>query len=565
MNFNGQSDSIRSNILTWLPVVLLMIIAAYTRFLNMSGNNYLLVGGDGPYYPLQVRSLLEHQKLALPDMPLLFLMEGLVATVFNFFHIASYNECIIMAVKAVDVLIPPLAAIPVFLISKELNRNGKTPGFFNYLLVAFAVINFTTTGAFSNGLQKNAVAVIWIFLYLYFVIRLITYERKKDAYYAGMVLLLCTFTHFGSCALLIFMSILLGISWLLYNSQTMTYITWQKAMLCFAIILMLISIIAYYDTSRLQRLMAIPLKVFEFPVLMVMTHGLGIENFLSPIHLFLTNFMALLALIILLANRKKIDQKQKLIAFALIASAFFLASPFIGLEWANRLYIMSYIPVVVIYLILLNSTLSKWVKFVPASVFSLCVLVCLIAIQANRDCISSESYAEFIHIKDRVNFHENDAIIGRQDLRLLGSWELRTKAIVEYLFKKEDFKKYHAVYVIRQLKGSNFASGRFRGDAPIPDNSVKVYSGPCFELYQVKSTDGWKGGKGKPSKARGIIVSLTPGYGVLKNDQGFLRTIELTDHTLIELPLKTGASIEVWGTWKPFSLNVVAEQIAEFN
>ena len=68
--------------------------------------------------------------------------------------------------------------------------------------------------------------------------------------------------------------------------------------------------------------------------------------------------------------------------------------------------------------------------------------------QANRDCITAESYDEFVRIKDRVRFDSKDAIIGRQDLRILGSWEFGTKSVVEYLFRKEDFDKYHAVYVI---------------------------------------------------------------------------------------------------------------------
>lgn len=562
---NKNATSSRAKALAWLPVILLMIVAAYIRYASMSTGNYLLVGGDGPYYPLQVRSLLEHHRLAYPDMPLLFMLEALLAAVLNFFQVASYHDCIIMAVKATDVILPPLAAIPVFLTAKELRMNGAKPGFFSYLLVAFAVINLTTTGAFSNGLQKNAVAVVWVFLYLYYVIRLIKYARKKDAFYAGGVLLLCAFTHFGSCALLIFLSLFIGISWLLYNKQAPRSLSWKKISLFLAAFLLALAVIATYDPGRFQRLMAIPLRVFEFPVLLLMTSGFGIEHFLSPIHLLLSNFLALLGLGILLANRKNIGKDQKLIATAMIASVLFLASPFLGLEWANRLYIISYIPVVVLYMILFHTSISKWIKAIPATIFMLFVIACLLTRQSNRDCISAESYAEFVRIKDRVKFDANDALIGRQDLRILGSWEFGTKSVVEYLFKKEDFKSYHAVYVIRQLKGSNFPPGRFRGDARIPDNALKVYAGPCFELYRLNSGEGWKRGKGKPSKAHGVILALIPHYMLLQNDQGFRRTVELTDHTIIETPLQRGKSVEVWGSWKAFSLNVVAESVSELH
>jgi hypothetical protein len=563
MTLHKNATSFGSRALAWLPVILLMIVAAWMRYSTNANVNYLLVGGDGPYYPLQVRSLLEHQKLAYPDMPLLFVIEAMLAAILNFFDTASYKDCIIMAVKATDALLPPLAAIPVFLISRELRTPGIKSGFLSYLLVAFSVINLTTTGAFSNGLQKNAVAVIWIFLYLYFLIRLIRHERKKDAYYAGVTVLLCALTHFGSCVLLIFMSVLTGISWLLYNKQVLKSLTWKKISILLVVILVPLSVIAYYDPGRFQRLMAIPLKVFEFPVALLMMNGFGIENFLSPIHLLLTNFLALLALFLLIANRKKTDRQHKLIAVAMIAAAFFLASPFLGLEWANRLYIISYIPIVVLYMILFNSLISKWAKVIPAVVLTPLVLLCLFARQGNTACITPESYQELVQLKNQVKFNENDALIGRQDLRILGSWEFRTKSIVDYLFKKEDFARYHAVYVIRQLKGSNFSPGRFRGDARIPDNSVKVYAGPCFELYRLKSGEGWQGGKGKPSKAHGIILAMTSNYLILQNDQGLRRTVELRSNTVLEATLKRGMSVEVWGNWKPFSLNVVAESIRE--
>ncbi len=565
MTLNKNATGFGTKALAWLPVILLMIVASYIRYMTISSGNYLLVGGDGPYYPLQVRSLLEHHRLAYPDMPLLFMLEALLAAVLNFFHIASYHDCIIIAVKATDVILPPLAAIPVFLIAKELRINGTKTGFFSYLLVAFAVINLTTIGAFSNGLQKNAVAVVWVFLYLYYVIRLIKYARKKDAFSAGGVLLLCAFTHFGSCALLIFLSIAIGISWLLYNKQALRSLSWKKISLFLAAFLLALAVIAAYDTNRFQRLMAIPLRVFEFPVFLLMAKGFGIENFLSPIHLLLSNFLALSGLVILLANRKKIDKDRKLIATAMIASTMFLASPFLGLEWANRLYIVSYTPVVVLYMTLFHTGISTWVKTIPATLFTLFVIACLLTGQSNRDCISAESYTEFVQIKDRVRFDANDALIGRQDLRILGSWEFGTKSVVEYLFKKEDFGSYHAVYVIRQLKGSHFPPGRFRGDARIPDNALKVYTGPCFELYKLNSVEGWKHGKGKPSKAHGLILAMTPHYMLLQNDQGFHRTIELTDHTIIETPLQRGKSVEVWGSWKAFSLNVVAESVSEFH
>src|SRR4051812_45251463 len=105
---------------TWLPVIVFIITAMGIRFWQNTSANYLIVGGDGPYYPLQTRSMLEQFKLALPDMPLLFMMEALIAKALYLFNYSSQNDCVLMAVKLTDALLPALAAIPVFLISREL-------------------------------------------------------------------------------------------------------------------------------------------------------------------------------------------------------------------------------------------------------------------------------------------------------------------------------------------------------------------------------------------------------------------------------------------------------------
>jgi hypothetical protein len=159
--------------------------------------------------------------------------------------------------------------------------------------------------------------------------------------------------------------------------------------------------------------------------------------------------------------------------------------------------------------------------------------------------------------------------MGRQDLRLLAAWEFKTKTAADYLLTKEDFKKYDAVYVIRQMDGSNFSKGRPRGDAEIPTNSIKIYSGPYFELYKLNNNDDWLGGMGKPPKAKGTILSKVGNLLVLKNDKtGIQRTIELSSHTKLDnsiIQLKPGMQIEVWGALKPFSLHVIAESIYPYH
>lgn len=556
----------KSKAVLLLPVI--MITAAYIRLRINSSCNYLLIGGDGPYYPLQVRSMLEHFKLALPDMPLLFMIEAGLAKILILLNYASPYECVITACKVVDAILPPLAAIPVFLIAKEFITDSIKSKALNYLVVAFSVINITTTLFFSNGLQKNAVAVVGIFFYLYFVIRYLKYTQRKDLYYGLLVLMLCALTHFGSFALLLFFTFLTGLFWIIYNRQQIKFLSLKRLLIACSALVLLVSVIAWFDYGRFMRLVSIPFRVFESPVLLLLLDGFDIRNYLNPIQLITINLLSVIALIIVIANRKLLDKTTRIILYSLITASFFLISPLIGIEWANRLYVMSYIPVVVVYLIIFSRVPSKWVKAFPALIFAGVVSLCLLNSMPNTGCITDASYTEFTQIKQQVAFSNRDVMIGRQDLRILGSWEFRIKSVVDYLLTKEDFKTYNHVYVIRQISGSNFSKGRFRGDAEVPENALKIYSGTCFELYALKNNEAWKGGSGKPSKARGRIIRIDKEKLFLKNDKtGLVRTIELrhpiihflNDHT----ELKNGSYIEVWGSWKPFSLNVIAESIDE--
>lgn len=555
-------------LLTWLPVIVVIATAIGIRLWSNGSGNYLLVGGDGPYYPLQVRGLLEHVKLAFPDMPLFFIIEALVAKVLYLFNFSSMDNCIIMAVKLSDAFLPPLAALPVFMLAKELKPERKTAWYMNYLLIGFSVINLTTTTIFSSGLQKNAFAVIWIFSFLYYFIMLIRTGQRKYLYRSFTMLLLCALTHFGSLSVLLFFIVVIGAVWLCYNSKQFVF-KWIVAGLLVLALTMII--LAFFDQVRFFRLLKIPFKIIDYPVLMMMLNGENIGLFLNPLHMILGNFLSIVALIILLLNRKKMAKEDKIISFGLVFITLCLSSPLIGIEWANRLYVLSYIPVTILYLYIFNKTDKLSLKLLPAFVFSLLIVISLINIRPINQAISKQAYEEFKRIKHTVDFGGKSIVIGRQDLRLLASWEFRIKNASDYLFTKNDFEKYNNVFVIRQLKGSNFSSGRFRGDASVPKNSIKVYSGTCFELYKLKDNSSWEGGKGKPLGARGKIISLDKHALTVQNEKtGSIRIVEFNEGALINLKngkheLANGICIEVYGERKAFSLHFIAESINEID
>jgi hypothetical protein len=567
-----QTRTTKSVILHWLPVVLFMVAAAFIRLHSTSAANYyLLAGSDGPYYPLQVRSMLEHFHLAMADMPLLFIADDLLAKALQLLHIASSEQCILLSIKFTNSFLPPLAAIPVFLIAKEFKTG---PSLLNYLIVAFSILNFTPVVLFSNSvLQKNAVAVIWVFFYLYFVLRLLKYGRITDVYYGLLMLLLCALTHYGSFAFLIVFSALSGAFWLGIHRGYFRPVARRKIAVVGSGLLLILCLIAFFDLVRFERLLSAPLNLFRGPVLLFALKG---QNILltgyTLMNLIIANLLALLAASLIIINRKRLSGPDKVFALSLTVLSFILSSPLLGLEYANRLFMMSYVPISILYLYIFNSFRSGWIKVIPVLLYSWLTLFSIGTGVFDRRPVSitENAFSEFKEINRIVPFSPLSVIIARQDLRLLGSWVFRTKESADYLFADADFDKYDGVFVIKQVDGNNLRAPRYR-QPEIPRNSLLVFKGNYFEVYKIAKGAGWNTGLGKLPRARitGTIIDIRGDRLILSTGQdGNTSTVDFSKSTIIHLSrqatrLRIGMQVEVWGNWEPFSLTVNAEEIWE--
>lgn len=569
---NPYSLPDKTIIIQWLPVVFFMITAAVIRLhSSATPNYYLLAGSDGPYYPLQVRSMVEHFHLAMPDMPLLFIVDGLLAKALQILHIASPEKCILISIQLINCFLPPLAAIPVFLIAKEFQtkRSVKT-SLLNYLIVAFSILNFTPVILFSNSvLQKNAVAVIWIFFYLYFALRLLKYGRKKDVYYGLLMLLLCSLTHYGSFAFLILFSMLSGAFWLASKKGYFEPVAWRKIAVVLTGFIFALCLVALFDAHRFGKLLSAPLNVFRGPVLFFALKGHNLVlNGYTLVNLIIINLLALFALTLLITARQRISGPYKIFAGSLTVLAFTFSSPLFGLEYANRLFMMSYIPISILYLVIFNEFRSGLVKAIPVLLFSCLMLFSIGNGIFNHLTVSitEDAFSEFKQMDRSVPLSPRSLIIARQDLRLLGTWAFRTKGSADYLFTDGDFDKYDAVFIIKQIDGNNLRAARYR-QPDIPLNSLLVFKGNYFQLYKISKGAGWNSGSGKLLQVSGTIIDIRGDRLTLTMD-GNAHTVEFSKNTMIHLreqgaKLSIGMHVEAWGNWEPFSLTVDAVVINE--
>lgn len=553
----------------WLPVFIFIAIAIVFRFYrNSTANYYLLAGSDGPYLPVQVKSIFEHYRLAFADMPLLFVLCALIAKFLFLMHIGTEHECILMSVRLVDTILPPLAAIPVFNIAKELISNNIKSKFLNYFLVAFAILNFTPLFLFSFQLQKNGLAAIFIFSYLYYVIKIIKYHQRIDIIKAIIALVLCLLTHFGSFGLLLFISMTILLFWYLAGRKKTGINAIKNTIGIFVIFFAALFLIAILDYSRFTRILHVPLKLFEAPALLFALNG---QNFIlhgpTLFILLSMNLLAITGLIFLFNNRHNIEGYKKIAGLALATCALLLSNPLLGLEWASRLFMITYIPITIFYLIIYNSISNKWLKIltIPVFVFLFILSIATSAFQKTYMAIDSASFLELQQMKDKHFVLKNDAIVARQSLRILSNWVFESKGIDQYLLTKDEFNKYAGVYLLKQIKGKNpFARG---GEPSVGDSIRLVYKGEHFELYRmtsnaqlpVKAEKIFKGVRGTIQSIEGNKILITD----FKTQK--IREVQYDPGNTSFPKLFKGMKVEINGEWKPFSLTIDAETIKEVN
>lgn len=563
----GIKNEKKDRLLRWLPVILFIVIAIIFRIYRTSTeNHYLLAGSDGPYLPLQVKSMFEHYRLAFSDMPLLFTLCTILAKFLYLLHIGTENECILLSVRFIDTFLPPLSAIPVFLIATELKTESIKSKFSTYLMVAFAILNFTPLFIFSHQLQKNGLAIFWIFFYLYYILKIIKYENRKDILKATAILTLCALTHLGSFGLLIFISCLILIFWFVYQKDKIKSSSLKKLLLVGAVLISALVLVAIFDYTRFLRIINIPFKIFEAPVILFALNG---QNFLlhgqTLIILVLTNLLAIQGIILILRHRSDMDKYKIIIGLSFATCSMFLANPFLGLEWANRLFMMAYIPLTVLYLIIFSAISTRWIRIPTAFTFVFLLAVSFVSALFSKPLISisKEAFAEFQQINNKFIFKRNDAIVSRQDLRLLANWTFQTKGVTDYLLTKNEFGKYNAVYFIQQIKGTNPLVRDIR--IPIPSNYSNIFTGDYFEIYKINDNTNLPT---KPQKifkgVKGTIIEILDKKILVKDYKtNKIRTVFTNNIGTNPLNIHNGMKVEINGEWVPFSLSLNAETIKE--
>ncbi|OGU68002.1 MAG: hypothetical protein A2X62_02155 [Stygiobacter sp. GWC2_38_9] len=470
-----------------LFVVFLVSVAVR---LKINYSTEYIGGGNGAYYLVLVRNLLEKGSLVYGEFPLLFWLEAAIAYIPIKLGLMNMNAAIDFSSRMFDSIIPTLSILPAYLLTKKLL--GDKANHPQTIIIASASVLYIAFFTLVSDFQKNALGLLWLFSLLYWILKVHEEKSLKNICFAALFLFLTAVTHYGCIAVAI---AIVAIDLLIKYALKFSWKKLTKGLSIAVIVNIVVYIVVYLvNPWRAQTLIEAPLKIFDDPVLIFI---LKREPVISPIDLItiiLVNSIALISFYKFIRKFKSLDQKHRGFVLTMISTSLFLSSPFLGLEVAQRLYFISYVVALPLLAFIYIDLNSDYLRKTMIGILSLVLLVSTLLSFArpNYSNMNRTLYAEMTKLKNILPEEEKTLIVARHGLEFWSSWIFRNMAVRQEELGESYWRWYNKVYFLIQKKdkspfGPAGLFGRPFPEPAIPEKSERVFENEFFAIY--KSTE----------------------------------------------------------------------------
>jgi hypothetical protein len=451
--------------------VIVALIAIYFR-LSLSFSNKLILGMDGGYYPVQVRSILNTGHLAFSDVPIYFYCCAVIIKITSLFGCTITDNSIITVIKIIDSIALPLLVIPL---SKMIKSKGRAIPFYAALaILLFAVFSFSPF-IMLGDIQKNAFAIPILFLYIYFTESFLNTNKRSDLLLMLGTLLLIALTHFGVFVFALTFFVL-----------TLFVVYQKKAILPSLITIVAgLAIIAVFDINRAIRLLTFWNLIFD--------GSIELHNpFILPLLLNIL-FSITLAVFGVIQYRNldaKVDLVTKKMTIIFALAVFIFAFPFYEIQYVQRFNVLLFVPQ---SLLMLNLIRLNTKNAIPIS----CILLIITTLfsfmyfkQEKKPCISDNEYSDLQNIKKSISpNNDSTIIITRHGLEFWTSLALNVKVGNSRSFNKLNLKDYKNVLFLKQK--NDFKKGphdrKPPGEPSFPTSATLMQSTLYFNIYRINN------------------------------------------------------------------------------
>ena len=432
----------------------------------------IVTGINGGYYPVQVRSILEHGHLAMNDMPFVFYVNALlVKSLAWLFPSQPLEALIIFGIKILGALSIPLVVIPLY---KIINNylEYKPAKLLEYSLVTFVLFSFSPL-YLSAEMMKNAYAIVGFTYFLYLFLCFLKCRSVKHGVFMLLTMIFIAFTHFGVFAISIIFLFIYLVS--IYKVKALVPILVMAA-LGFLVVWWLDPFRAYNAINIFEEWFGLPWRIAFYPA--------GIASFIFSVLISLALFFSI--------RNDEVVAKQKQLITIFLWFIVGLSIPLLRFELWRRFNLMLFIPQTIALLLVFPYLIASYQK-------KFVVLLCMVSIlsviynliEPKQSSISTDSYKDLAFVADEVSNPEQTIVMVRHGLDWWIVWQLKTKIAQSHIkVDKSMVSKYKDIMFLRQNKGHNDlypGPGSPFFNPSVPKNSILLYKSDYFELY--KRTD----------------------------------------------------------------------------
>ena len=184
----------------YIATLLAILVGIFAKLSLTTGE--LLPGRDGPYYLVQVRSLLNNSTLAFSDLPLVFWVQVFFAKIFGNVQ---------MAVRISDAVLPAISAIPIFLISRKYEKP-----WLSVVAIPFVLLHPIQLYFFTGDFLKNEAAIPLVFFLVWVLLTIKDHSKVFTTLGLAAIFLMIALSHFGTLLL----AVLIFALWVFAQSRS---------------------------------------------------------------------------------------------------------------------------------------------------------------------------------------------------------------------------------------------------------------------------------------------------------------------------------------------------------
>lgn len=545
-------------------IVSAVFIALVRALINFS--TPFMPGTNGAYYLVQARSVMQTGKLAFADTPLIFWLEGALAWIINLFA-KDVNLSVISSVKILDCILPALAGLPVALVlSRKMKDVKPFSGISIVLLCSLHIFGLMMV----SELQKNAlgnVLLLFTLSYLY-----LAATDKKISYWilASLFFILTPFVHIGSFAVLIVLLSAFLVAYVLVNIRNIMKKWLFPVIGCLLLVavFVLLPIIMPGKFSFMTKLSEMPGKLFSNSWINSAFAFFSVPGAKFPVvesfSIALNHLIAMFAMANLIKTWNQKNNAMKAVYVSLIFTVVLFSSPLLGQEYAQRLFMVSYIPAIVLAMVHVLDTqtrVSAMPSTVAMAIFSAISLLSIIQFRPTP-VITTSQYNDLSFFGKKIE-SQKAIVVAKHGLEWWTAWTTGKPVLQQYHVEPTIWDEYQDVYYLKvsgETEVSHSAPQIFQ-DVEIPENSIEFYKSQSIQAFQVTTPQN-NAQYGIPD-SKGIICEVSKYRLVLMTPQGRI-VVRIGSDTVVESDAKieVGSNVQVWGKKTLFFSDIIAGKIA---